>query len=125
MFGFNIDLKMTQRPINKYDAYHAHVYFDESTLNPATRLGKQAAELFDIPMGRVHQKRVGPHPCWSYQLTFDSSQFDSLVPWLEAHRGDLTILIHGITGDDLADHTNHAAWLGEAVPLNLSVFAAP
>jgi aromatic ring-cleaving dioxygenase len=116
---------MTQRPINKYDAYHAHVYFDESTLDSAILLGQRAAERFDIPMGRVHQKRVGPHPHWSYQLTFDSTHFDRLMPWLEAHRGDLTILIHGLTGDDLADHTDHVAWLGKAAPLDLSVFSLP
>ena len=36
--------------------------------------------------------------------------------------GGLTVLVHGLTGDDLADHTEHAAWLGEPVELDLSVF---
>jgi DOPA 4,5-dioxygenase len=32
--------------------------------------------------------------------------------------------VHGLTGDDLADHTRHAAWLGEELPLDLSMFKA-
>ena len=35
---------------------------------------------------------------------------------------DLNILIHGLTGDDLADHTTHASWLGDCVELNLKMF---
>ncbi len=39
-----------------------------------------------------------------------------------AHRGGPTVLLPGLTGDDLADHTDHAAWLGEPAPPNLAVF---
>jgi DOPA 4,5-dioxygenase len=34
----------------------------------------------------------------------------------------LTILVHGLTGEDLADHTEHASWLGEPAELDLSIF---
>ena len=37
------------------------------------------------------------------------------IPWPEAKH-------HGVTGDDLADHTTHAAGLGDEVPLNLAFF---
>lgn len=70
-------------------------------------------------MGRVHKKRIGPHPCWSCQLTFDCQQFDSLIPWLDSKREELTVFVHPLTGDDLEDHTTYAAWLGEEVMLNL------
>lgn len=30
------------------------------------------------------------------------------LAWLEANRGGLTILVHGLTGNDLEDHTTHA-----------------
>jgi aromatic ring-cleaving dioxygenase len=112
----------TKRPTNNYDHYHAHVYFDASSLAKATAICQEAGQLFGISVGRVHQQRVGPHPRWSCQLTFDKAQFDGLIPWLETHREDLTVLIHALTGNDLADHTEHASWLGEPVPLNLSVF---
>ena len=115
---------MTKRPTNNYDRYHAHVYFDETSVEKASTLCAEAGDLFGVAVGRVHQKLVGPHPCWSCQLAFDKTQFDKLIPWLESNREGLTILVHALTGNDLADHTEHAAWLGDAVPLDLSVFNA-
>jgi DOPA 4,5-dioxygenase len=98
------------------------VYFDEKTLEQARELCQHAARLFGVAMGRVHQKPVGPHPWWSCQLSFDSAQFEKLIPWLDENRGELTVLVHGVTGNDLEDHTTHASWLGEPVELTLEVF---
>jgi len=107
---------------NAFESYHAHVYFDEKTTEQARELCQTAATLFGVAMGRVHQRPVGPHPHWSCQLSFDSTQFDRLIPWLEAHRGGLTVLVHAVTGNHLEDHTTHAAWLGKPARLNLSIF---
>lgn len=115
---------MIKRPQNLYARYHAHVYFDASSVEQAQQLCRTAASEFGVAMGRVHQKLVGPHPRWSCQLAFDSVQFDALIPWLDAHREGLTILVHGLTGNDLEDHTAHASWLGEPAQLDLSVFGA-
>lgn len=112
------------RPRNVYPAYHAHVYFAPDTRAQAEALCRAAGETFGVAVGRVHQKLVGPHPHWSCQLAFDAAQFDALVPWLEANRRGLTILVHGLTGDDLKDHTAHAAWLGAPATLDLSVFSS-
>lgn len=115
---------MSRHPTNIYPEYHAHVYFDEQSVARATALCEQAGTLFGVKVGRVHRKLVGPHPCWSCQLAFSRLQFDQLIPWLEENRRGLTVLIHGLTGEDLKDHTAHASWLGNEVPLNLSVFGA-
>ena len=115
---------MTKRPTNDYDHYHAHVYFNESSLEHASSICHKAGELFGLKVGRVHQKPVGPHPCWSCQITFDKAQFDLLIPWLEENRQTLTVFVHALTGNDLQDHTEHASWLGKSVPLKLSVFGA-
>ncbi|MGF1491639.1 MAG: DOPA 4,5-dioxygenase family protein [Microcoleaceae cyanobacterium] len=113
---------MTKRPANKYERYHAHVYFGATSLEKASLLCEAAGKRFGVSVGRIHQRLVGPHPRWSCQLSFDKTQFDSLIPWLENNRDGLTILVHALTGNDLADHTEHASWLGEAVPLKLSIF---
>lgn len=110
------------QPCNIFGRYHAHVYFNEETTEQARDLCQNAAKLFGVAMGRVHQKLVGPHPRWSCQLSFDSTQFDKLIPWLDANRGGLTVLVHGVTGNDLEDHTTNASWLGEPAKLNLEVF---
>ncbi|UCH49903.1 MAG: DOPA 4,5-dioxygenase family protein [Betaproteobacteria bacterium] len=113
---------MAKRPQNLYPSYHAHVYFDQATLGAARELCTRAGGRFGVSVGRFHQKPVGPHPRWSCQLAFGATQFDELIPWLDSNRNGLTVLVHGRTGDDLADHTEHAAWLGEPVELDLSIF---
>ena len=113
---------MTQRPQNLYDRYHAHVYFGPETVAQARALCEQAGRLFKVTVGRVHEREVGPHPHWSCQLLFDRAEFDRLIPWLDQHRNGLDVLVHGDTGDDLADHTTHASWLGHEAALKLDMF---
>ncbi|MBC2653900.1 DOPA 4,5-dioxygenase family protein [Pseudomonas sp. MSSRFD41] len=102
--------------------YHAHVYFDASTIDQARALCEQAAQLFDLRMGRVHERQVGPHPDWSCQLAFGPELFGQVVPWLALNRQGLVVFLHPETGDELRDHTEHAIWMGALRPLDLSVF---
>jgi aromatic ring-cleaving dioxygenase len=37
----------------------------------------------------------------------------------------LTVLIHPLTDDDLADHTTLAEWIGDPIPLDESVLDPP
>lgn len=113
---------MTLIPQNLYQDYHAHVYFEEATLDQATRLCQRAALELKVPVGRIHTRPVGPHPKWSCQLIFNTERFDAVINWLEENRNGLTILIHGVTDDDLADHTDHASWLGTPEQLKLDMF---
>ena len=115
-------MNSVKRPINIHKAYHAHVYFDVSSLTQATHLCQQAGSEFGLKIGRVHEKLVGPHPRWSCQILFGKRDFDNLIPWLEANRQGLSILVHAQTGNDLQDHTEYAYWLGDPVELNLSIF---
>jgi len=110
------------RPVNKHRAYHAHVYFDETSHEFARDLCEQAGEKFGLKIGRVHQKLVGPHPRWSCQIAFTSKDFEPLIKWLDDNRAGLTVFVHALTGDDLKDHTDYAYWLGDSVDLDLSLF---
>ncbi|MZI94309.1 4,5-dioxygenase [Vibrio sp. CAIM 722] len=109
-------------PANNYAHYHAHIYFDANTLAQATELCTSAGKEFDIKVGRVHQKKVGPHPHWSCQLAFNHPIYNTIMPWLESKRDGLTVLVHGVTDNELKDHTEHLFWLGESKVLDLSVF---
>ena len=102
--------------------YHAHVYFDEKTIDQAKELCELISSKFDLDMGRVHEKPVGPHPRWSCQLAFEPRKFGRVLPWLAVNRNGLTVFIHPETGDNLADHTDHAIWMGEMLKLDLSIF---
>ncbi len=54
-----------------------------------------------------------------YQVAFAADQFDRVVPWLMVNRQGLVVFVHPLTGDDLADHSDHALWLGERLELDL------
>jgi aromatic ring-cleaving dioxygenase len=111
-----------KRPVNLHKGYHAHVYFDSETIEQASSLCVQAGELFSLKVGRIHQKPVGPHTKWSCQIAFANKHFNLLIPWLEENRHGLSVFVHGLTGDDLRDHTDYAYWLGDSVELDLSDF---
>ena len=81
-----------------------------------------AAELFEANRDRGRKRPARPYPEWSCQLTFDTNAFDRIIRWLETIRDGLDVYVHGQTGDDLADHTTHATWLGREHTLKLDMF---
>jgi DOPA 4,5-dioxygenase len=114
---------MTALDTDLIQSYHAHVYYDAETKETAARLRAEVEARFDnITMGRWHDKPVGPHPRWSYQIAFETELFAELVPWLALNREGLTVLVHPNTGQDLPDHADRAMWLGDSPELNLSIF---
>ena len=105
--------------------YHAHIFYDGAS-RPAAALVREAlAARFDVRLGRWRDGPVGPHPRAMYQVAFTTDQFDRIVPWLMLNRAGLVVFIHPITGDDLADHTEHALWLGEKLTLDLGGLRGP
>jgi DOPA 4,5-dioxygenase len=99
--------------------YHAHVYYDAESKPAAAALRAAIEATFDVRLGRWHDRPVGPHPRWSYQIAFAPARFAEIVPWLALNRGGLTIFLHPETGDALADHRDHAIWLGDKAELDL------
>jgi len=61
---------------------------------------------------------------------FTPAQFGAFIPWLVINRGPLSALVHPNTTDPLTgepldekrDHTQRATWMGERMPLDLSLF---
>ena len=45
------------------------------------------------------------------------------MPWLVLNRNGLVVFTHAETGDDIRDHTEHAIWMGDIKPLDLSVLS--
>lgn len=103
--------------------FHAHVYFDATTIDQARALCEAAREELGVEMGRVHEKPVGPHPDWSCQLAFPVERAGEVITWLALNRDGLVVFVHPETGDDLADHTRHAIWMGAIRELDTSIFA--
>ncbi|MEL4896693.1 DOPA 4,5-dioxygenase family protein [Crocosphaera sp. Alani8] len=104
--------------------FHAHVYYNQESKSQADLLRESLNNTFEerIRLGRWHDNPIGPHPIGSYQLAFSPEQFGLVVPWLMVHHGQLSILVHPETGNDLIDHRNYSLWIGEQLELNLKVF---
>jgi aromatic ring-cleaving dioxygenase len=101
--------------------YHAHIYYDPaSSRDRAARLrGRVAAAFPEATLGRWHDELVGPHLQSMYQIAFPCNLLASFLPWLMLNRDGLTILLHPGTGNPYVDHTEHAVWFGQMLPLRL------
>jgi aromatic ring-cleaving dioxygenase len=108
----------TPRLIEEIRGYHAHVYYEPDTRPQAARLRAWIAERFAVRIGRWHDAPVGPHTRAMYLVVFEPAAFATIVPWLALNHAGLSVLIHPETGDDLADHTEHALWLGPRLPID-------
>jgi aromatic ring-cleaving dioxygenase len=64
---------------------------------------------------------------------FTPEQFGAFIPWLVINRGPLSVLIHPNTdaeddkegrgkGEEERNHTQRATWMGERLPVDLSLF---
>ena len=106
--------------------YHAHIYYeDPETRARAGVLREAIGAKFVVVLGRWRDQPVGPHPKPMYQVAFAPAVFAELVPWLALNHGGLSVLIHPETGDDPTDHTEHALWLGEKLPLDIAFLRRP
>ena len=102
-------------------SWHAHVYFGADTRAAAWALRERigVALAGAVVIGRFHERPVGPHPAWSYQLAFGPADLARVVGWLALNHGDLDVFIHPNTGDALGDHRDCALWIGRSWSLNL------
>jgi len=107
--------------VSSITSWHAHVYFDATSREAARRLREAVTAQFGerIGMGRFHERPVGPHPQWSYQITIAPSGFAEVVGWLALNRGGLDVFVHPNTGDPLRDHRDCAIWIGRSYELDL------
>ena len=113
---------MTPLQPSLIESWHAHVYFDAASRDAAWALREaiQADLAGRFEMGRFHEKPVGPHPMWSYQLAIPAANFAHVVGWLALNHGALDVFVHPNSGDELRDHRDSALWLGRSYVLDLA-----
>lgn len=108
--------------MSKIQEYHAHLYYEVSDIEKAQAVVNKIKQSFDIPVGRVWDKPVGPHPIGSCQITVSNEAFGEFIPWLLENREGFDVFIHAVTGNDLADHTEYVMWIGKSYTLNTEMF---
>lgn len=102
--------------------YHAHVYFDlpQQPLADALqhRIMTECSDKIRAMFPLV-PRLVGPHRKPMFEIHFTEQQ-KSLIDWLDKARGDLSVLIHPVSGDDAYDHSaTQVRWLGTILGVNL------
>jgi aromatic ring-cleaving dioxygenase len=104
--------------------YHAHIYYSPDDRAAAERLREAfRAEAGILFVGRMMDRGIGPHPVPQYEVHFRRPALERVVAAIEA--SGLRALVHPLTDDDLADHTNLARWIGEPIALDVSVLDPP
>lgn len=99
-------------------SYHAHIYWSTTDERErALKIRQWIGERFEVALGPVHDKPVGPHTQPMYQVAFTTEVFARVLPWLMINRLGLSVLIHPNTGRARDDHLVHALWLGAALPV--------
>ena len=101
-------------------AHHVHVYFRTAAEREHALALRQAVEARfpDARLGRVHDAPVAFHPAPMFQVALDSVGLDTLIPWLQRHRSDLSLMVHPLTGDVVREHLHDAIWLGTPLALD-------
>ncbi len=107
---------------------HAHIYFSDGERAAAAELRDlfvQRAKAGDaiLFVGRMTGGKAGPHPIPQFEVHFYGRSIASVEAAIE--ESGLRALVHPLTDDDLADHTNLGRWIGEPVELDLSTLDPP
>ena len=104
--------------------YHAHIYYEPGERPAANRLLQRLAQAkFVLFVGELRDEPVGPHPKAQFEMHFREDAVPQVLALIKAT--GLTALVHPLTDDDLADHTSLGQWIGEPLPLDLSVLDPP
>ena len=112
---------MAYLEVSRITSWHAHVYFNADSRDAAWEFRDVVtAQLgHSVQVGRFHEREVGPHPRWSFQIAFAPSQFSGVVAWLVLNHGALDVFVHPNTDNELRDHRDCALWLGRSHQLDL------
>lgn len=113
-----IDLQPIE--IAEIHSYHAHIYYEPGrTRADAETLRSWIAERFLVQLGAWHDELVGPHSRSMYLVGFTPDLFSTFTPWLMLNRRGLAVLVHPNTDSPYDDHSAHALWLSEILPVRV------
>ncbi|OQR82052.1 hypothetical protein THRCLA_11177 [Thraustotheca clavata] len=63
---------------------------------------------------------VGPHPIGSFETWAPVEHFAQVYTWFVENRNGLSVFVHPLTEEEVRDHAERGAWMGQSVPLDLS-----
>ncbi|KAJ3308598.1 hypothetical protein HDU76_003875 [Blyttiomyces sp. JEL0837] len=101
------------------NGFDVHVYFTLDQLEFAEKLHDRARREFpELETFRLWKQPIGPHTLPMFEVDIRTPlQLGAFLQWIVFARGDLSVLIHPHTDDQLRDHVKDGIWIGEKVPL--------
>ncbi|CAK9441671.1 uncharacterized protein LODBEIA_P55390 [Lodderomyces beijingensis] len=124
-------LKFTS-PVKYYDFHVYYFAHQPASLEESDELRDKLLSDFphDCADGSILVKKlpdtkvIGPHPTQFWEAdVLRPEVFIKVLSWFQLNHGNLSVLIHPQTGNDVLDHFQHALWLGDKLPL-FDVFGA-
>ncbi|KAA8908982.1 DOPA-like domain-containing protein [Sphaerosporella brunnea] len=115
---------------NEVKEWHFHIYFNTSSpsqraaalnLRDAVLALRKAGVFAAVPLKRVNTAPIGPHPAGSYEIWVPRESFAAVFSFLALNHGTLSVLVHPLTREEVADHSTRKAWIGEPWPVLLDV----
>ena len=115
-------------PVDSYDFHIYYHYKSPVSRREAVELKNKIVRDFrdeidrDLIILKVlrNEEIRGPHITSYFEVDVeDAATFVKFFSWIQLNHGTLSVLVHPNTGDAFKDHTSHAAWLGEKLPLLL------
>ena len=104
--------------------YHAHIYYSADDRADAEALRDVFSHHGEVLfVGRMMDEPVGPHPTGQFEIHFLERSVEEIVRAIE--NSGLRALVHPLTDDDLADHTELGLWIGEPLELDVNVLDPP
>jgi aromatic ring-cleaving dioxygenase len=110
--------------------YHAHIYYEpwarhlaeayRALLCDQMKSGAIQALHF---VGRLKDHKAGPHPLPQFEIHFTKAVLPVILDSIKA--AGFKALVHPLTDDDLADHTQLAHWIGTPLELDLTTLDPP
>jgi aromatic ring-cleaving dioxygenase len=106
-------------PTSEISEFHAHVYFTPETRPHAARLRERLLENESLKIYTMSDGPRGPHLVTMFGVDIPKAELPEVLGFLMLNHGDLPVLIHPVTANEVEDHTIHALWLGPPQPLDL------
>lgn len=103
--------------------FHAHVYYDwehrDQALELQARLKAACRDLGHlVEIYPLVDRLVGPHLWPMFEIEFSGQLYEPMTAYLEDNHGELPVLVHPLTHDEIANHGTLARWIGDELPIN-------
>ncbi|KAI9343774.1 DOPA-like domain-containing protein [Zopfochytrium polystomum] len=125
-----------RRALSKEEAeeikeFHFHVYWHTS--DPSARAAALALRddilrlnalgfFVAVPLARVNEGPIGPHPMGSYEVWVPTEHFARFYQWIVRNRNEkVSVLLHPLSKEEVLDHTTRAVFMGPSAPLWVDV----